>query len=73
MLTLLVLLMIASFVLTVTTGPAGREYLDRRRQLLDAPKTRVVYLPSRGCRVPCEFCGDEQCFEECINVRTWTS
>lgn len=67
----LALFLIATFFVTVMTGPSGQEYLENRRRRLEAPKARVLYLPSAACRVPCEFCGYEQCGNQCIDVRPW--
>lgn len=43
----------ATFVATVMTGPAGREWLANRRARrleLESPTARVLYLPSSACR-----------------------
>lgn len=49
---MIALLLLATFLATVLTGPAGKEYLAKRRLLLDAPTARVTYLPSGECRGP---------------------
>lgn len=46
---MLLLALVATFVTVVATGPAGREYRERRRALRDAPLARVLYLPSGAC------------------------
>ncbi len=43
-------MLVAVFTVVVATGPAGREWRERRRARRDAPMARVEYLPSRACR-----------------------
>jgi hypothetical protein len=45
-----VVLLVVTFFYVVLSGPAGIEYLERRRKRLDAPRARVMYLPSGRCR-----------------------
>lgn len=37
---------VIAFFTTILTGPAGREYLERRRARRDWPRAQVTYLPS---------------------------
>jgi hypothetical protein len=48
----LICLLVLTFFAVISTGPAGLEYLERRRALLDMPKATVMYLPSARCRGP---------------------
>jgi hypothetical protein len=60
---MLICAVVATFFITVISGPAGLEWLGKqewyrrhqeRRRALDAPVARVVYLPSAACREICE-------------------
>lgn len=46
-------LLVAVFVATVMTGPAGVEWRERRRERrrleIDRPTAQVVYLPTAAC------------------------
>ena len=61
---IVVTLLVLTFFAVVVTGPAGVEYFEKRRALLDAPRMHVhlKYLPSSVCRerpiggCPCEPC-----------------
>ncbi len=45
------LILAATFAATVLSGPAGREWLERRRsRALTAPLATIHYLPSAACR-----------------------
>ena len=48
----MIAVLIATFVVTVMTGPAGEEWLHERRVRRDRPLARVMYLPSATCRGP---------------------
>ena len=55
---ILALALIATFVATYMTGPAGQEWLAERRahrvRLLEPPRATVHYLPSAACREQAE-------------------
>lgn len=46
----MIVLLVATFLYVVLTGPDGRDYMKRRKTLLDQPKASVIYLPSWACR-----------------------
>lgn len=48
-------LLVILFFTVVLTGPAGVEFLQNRRALLDRPTARVTYLPGACCRAPMEI------------------
>lgn len=41
----MIVLLVIVFVVTVLTGPAGKEYLNRRKQLRERPLAKVIPLP----------------------------
>lgn len=49
---MLAIALIATFVATVMTGPAGREWLERRRErrVRELAPATVLYLASTSCR-----------------------
>jgi len=70
--TVIICLLVITFFATALSGPAGLEWLERRRaarrELEDRPVARVIYLPSAGCRRDVGSCpvhrgGEHPCLE----------
>lgn len=45
-------LLVITFFGVLASGPAGRDYLERRRAHRDRPLAQVFYLPTSACREP---------------------
>lgn len=46
---MIISLLVVTFFVTVLTGPAFDEWRRARRERVDSPSAKVVYLPSARC------------------------